>query len=135
MGTRPLSRPKADAFAAELDLGLDCGICLLCLSLVADRLRTGSVHEIRGSLCAMTPRLWDEGLADVVADAVREAVELGVPDARAALAELEARGGRSRVARAIVRQLAIELIRRTRTELRLAELARDRRSLAAPQWN
>jgi hypothetical protein len=58
-----------------------------------------------------------------------------VPDAEAALAELEARGGRSGVARAIVRRLALELLQRAEMEGRLAERARDRLSLAPPEWN
>ena len=63
--------------------------------------------------------------------AIRSAVELGVPDAEAARTELEALGGRSGVARAIVRQLARELTRRAEVKNSVAELARER----LPEWN
>lgn len=135
MAARGLPKHRAEALAARLDIGLDCGICLLCLSLVSDRLRTGTVHEIRGGLCAMTPTLWDEGLEPAAVAAVREAAAADVPDADAALLELEARGGRSGVARAIVRQLALRLTREAQTELRLMDFARDRLSVASPEWN
>ena len=83
----------------------------------------------------MTPVLWAEGLAEPALAAVRRARDRGVPDAHAALADLERNGGRSSVARAIVRHLAEELTRRTRTELQLEALARDRLRLAPPELN
>ena len=67
-------------------------------------------------LCSITPNLWHEGLAEIALAAVGDAVGRDVPDAEAALTELEWRGGRSGVARAIVRQLALELTRRAEVE-------------------
>jgi hypothetical protein len=64
---------------------------------------------------------------------VRAARDGGDPDAQVALEELELRGGRSRVARAIVRNLAERLRRRVHTELAVERLARPRRS--PPEWN
>jgi hypothetical protein len=83
----------------------------------------------------MTPDLWADGLEELALSAVRHACEIGVPDAEAALADLERRGGRSSVARSIVRRLAEELSRRARTQMRLETLARDRLRLAPPELN
>ena len=135
VSTRPLPPARANALAAKLDIGLDIGICHACLSLVSMALDGGIAPEITGRLCQMTPFLWDEGLAGPVLVAVREACDLGVPDAAAALDDLERRGGRSWIARAIVRRLAAELTRRTRIELRLESIARDRLLLAPPELN
>jgi hypothetical protein len=65
----------------------------------------------------MTPNLWQDGLAEPALAAVRRASDRGVPDAAAALADLERNGGESSIARAIERRLAEELSRRTREEL------------------
>ena len=135
VSTRPLPPARANALAAKLDIGLDIGICHACLSLVSMALDGGTAPEITGRLCQMTPFLWDEGLADPALAAVREACDLGVPDAPAALDDLERRGGRSWIARAIVRRLAVALTRRTRIELRLESIARDRLLLAPPELN
>jgi hypothetical protein len=83
----------------------------------------------------MTPDRWDDGLAEPALAAVRRACELGVPDAEAALADLERHCGRSSVARSIVQRLAEELSRQARTEMRLETLARDRLRLAPPELN
>ncbi len=83
----------------------------------------------------MTPVLWEDGMAEQAFAAVRRACERGVPDADAAFADLELHGGRSATARSIVRRLAGDLSQRTRTELRLEALARDRLPLARPEWN
>lgn len=135
VGTRGLSKQRAEALAARLEIDLDCGVCLACVSLVSLTLRTGTPARIRGQLCSMTPHLWYEGLAEAALAAVRDAAQLGVPDAEDALAELEERGGRSGVARAIVRRLALKLKRREDVESQLSELARDRLVLAPPEWN
>jgi hypothetical protein len=131
--SRPLSQPRADALAATLDLDLDAGICLACLSFVSVALDGGDRREIARELRRMTPDVWHDGLAEPAIAAVRRACELDVPDAEAALADLERHGGRSRVARAIVRRLAEELSRRTHTAMRLETLARDRLGLAPPE--
>lgn len=118
-----------------LDLDLNAGICHACLSFVSFALDGGDDREIAGRLRAMTPDLWADGLAEPALAAVRRACELGVPDAQAALADLESRGGRSSAARSIVRRLAEELSRRTRTEMRLEALARERLLTAPPELN
>jgi hypothetical protein len=133
--SRPLPQHRADAFAATLDLDLNVGICHACLSFVSFALDGGDDREAAHWTRTMTPDLWNDGLAAPALAAVRRACELGVPDAEAALADLERQGGRSSVARAIVRRLAEELSRRTRTEMSLETLARDRLGLAPPELN
>lgn len=131
----PLPQPRADALATMLDLDLDAGICHACLSFVSLALDGGDPVEIARQIRRMTPDLWDDGLAGPAVAAVRRACELGVPDAEAALADLERYCGRSSVARSIVRRLAEELSRRVRTEMRLEALARERLRLAPPELN
>jgi hypothetical protein len=102
----------------ELDVGLDTGICHACLSFVSFALDNGDPSEISHWLRRVTPDLWADGLSEQALAAVRRACERGVPDAPAALADLERKGGRSSVARAIVRRLAEELSRRAHERLR-----------------
>ena len=83
----------------------------------------------------MTPVLWEDGLAESALAAVRRAGDRGIPDAHAALVDLERNGGKSSVARSIVRRLAEELSRRTRMEMHLEALARERLPLAPPELN
>jgi hypothetical protein len=132
---RPLPQPRADALATMLDLDLDGGICHACLSFVSFALDEGDPREISRQIRRITPDLWADGLAGPALSAVRRAYEIGVPDAEAALADLERRGGRSSVAHSIVRRLAEELSRRVRTQMRLETLARDRLRLAPPELN
>jgi hypothetical protein len=96
---------------------------------------SGDAADIARQTRQMTPDLWGEGLAEPALVAVRRACRAQVPDAEAALEELERAGGRSGVARAIVRRLAADLTRRTRRELKLEEVARPRLSLAPPEQN
>lgn len=129
-----LSKPRADAVAAQLGLSLE-GVCFACLSVVSFAVDRGDEREIRRELYAMTPDLWADGLDVAALAAVREACARGVPDAPEALAELRSAGPRSAVARAIVRRLAEELVRRTRLERRLEERARAHLLLASPELN
>jgi hypothetical protein len=133
--SRLFPQPRADAFATRLDIDLDAGICHACLSFVSFALDGGDRAEIARQSRRVTADLWEEGLAEIALAAVRRAFELGVPDAHLALADLERNAGRSATARSIVRRLAEELTRRTRTEMRLEALARDRLSLAPPDLN
>ena len=83
------------------DLGLDVDelpICQACLSFVSMSL--DDPKEARHWTYEMTPFIWEEGLREPALAAVRAAGDL------AALADLEARGGRSKTARAIVMELA-----------------------------
>jgi hypothetical protein len=102
-----------------LDVGLDDAvICHACLSFVSFAIDNGDPSEITRWIRRMTPDLWVDGLAEPALAAVRRAGDRGVPDASAALADLERSGGRSSVARAIVRRLAEELSHRGRERLR-----------------
>jgi hypothetical protein len=133
---RPFPPARAAGVAAGLDLGLDdAGICFACLSFVSMALDEGNPARITGQLRSMTPILWSEGLAEPALAAARTACKRGMPDAAAALADLESRGGRSAVARAIVRRLAAELADRVHTEARIGALARPRLRLAPPELN
>ena len=127
---------KAIAIAAQLDLTLaETPICLPCLSFVSAGLREDDEPDARRWARQMTPFIWDEGLAEPAREAVRRSVERGVAGAEACLADLDARGGRSVVARAIVLRLAAEL---AEEERRWAELHRRSRELlgtAPPEWN
>ena len=132
--TSKLPKPRADALVAQLQLSLE-GVCLACLSFVSFAVDRGDEREIRRELYAMTPDLWADGLDVSALAAVRAACDRGVPDADSAFAELQWAGPRSAVARAIVRRLAEELVRRTRLETRLEARARPRLSLAPPELN
>jgi hypothetical protein len=132
----PISVARADALAARLDLDVNTvGICHACLSFVSFAIDDGEPAKIAGQTRSMTPVLWEEGLAEPALAALRRACREQIRDAEAALEELEDRGGRSGVARAIVRRLAADLTRRTRIEMKLEELARVRLSLAPPEQN
>jgi hypothetical protein len=123
-------------FASGLDLDVGrTGICYACLSFVSFPLDAGDEREARSWARRMTPFIWEEGLAEHALEAVRKARDDGVAGAEACLADLEARGGRSVVARAIVLRLAADLTQRTRTEMRLEAAARPRLALAPPEWN
>jgi hypothetical protein len=132
---RPFHKARADALATMLDLDLDAGICLACLSFVSSALDGGDPGEIARQIRRMTPALWEDGLAEPALAAVRRACELGVRDAEDALADLELRRGGSSVAHAIVRRLAEELCRRARTEMRVQTVARERLRLVPPELN
>jgi hypothetical protein len=111
-----LTKGKADAVAAALGVGLDAPICLACLSFVSMAIDGGDEREVARQVRRMTPDLWAEGLSGPVLAAARRAATGGVTDAREALRDLEARGGRSIVAQAVVRRLAAELSRRARAD-------------------
>lgn len=131
-----LPRRRADRLAAQLRLTLESTrICLACLSMVAFALDDCNRHEIQGRLMQLTVPLWEEGLAEPALTAVREACGRGLPDAPAALADLERAGGRTPIARAIVLCLARQLRRRARIEAQLAGLARDRLERTLPELN
>jgi hypothetical protein len=104
-----LDAARADALAASLDLDFhELAICRACLLFVTLPLDGGDERKIRGALRSFTPVLWDEGLALPLQAALERARRAGVPDAEAAIADIEARGPRSRVAQAAVRRLAAQ---------------------------
>ncbi|MEY2433771.1 MAG: hypothetical protein QOC92_3496 [Acidimicrobiaceae bacterium] len=126
---------RADALVRELDVDLDGSICHACLSFVSFALDNGDPSEIRREIRRMTPDLWADGLAEPALAAVRRALDRGIPDAQDALIDLARKGGGSSVARSIVRRLAEELSRRTRTQLDLEGLARRRLPPVRPELN
>jgi hypothetical protein len=109
-----ITREQADELAAQLEVSLDDGICFACLSFVSFPLELGDSRELAGALRRMTPDIWDDGLDVRALRAARRARMAGVPRAAEGLADLERRGGRSVVARALVLRLAGELSRRSR---------------------
>lgn len=108
----PIPQPAADKIARELDLDLDdLPICLACLSFVSLAIDKGDEREIRRWTNQMTPDLWAEGLEQPVRLALKRA------GATQALADVERNGGRSQVAKAIVRRLGADLSRRAKGDL------------------
>ena len=113
-----MGRDEAARLAELLQLGLDdTAICLACLSFVSMAIDKGDEREIRLWTSRMTPDLWAEGLELPARAALRDATDRGIPRAAAALADVEARGPRSVVAKAIVRHLAEDLSQRARGDL------------------
>ena len=107
-----------DRLVAALDLRLEqLEICPLCLFGVACGLRDGDERELRHALGFFTELLWDEGLEEPLRTALSRARSAGVPAAKAAAREVEARGPRSRFVEAVVQDLA-------RQQLEEAERAR-----------
>jgi hypothetical protein len=107
----------ATALAARLDLDLDAiGICFACLSIVSMALDSGDERAVRRAVAQMAPDLWEEGLALPVLAALERARRAGDDEASLAIAEIERRGARSPVVRAIVRRLAQELSDRMRAD-------------------
>ncbi len=135
MTSRAFPRARAETLASHVEIGLEIPICYACLSFVSVALDDGDPVEAARQARHMTPYLWEEGLAEPALAAMRRACERGVPYARAGLADLEQRGGRSGVARAIVLRLAEELSRRVHTEVSVVGQARERLRLAPPELN
>ena len=133
-GVNGFSEVRAHAVARQLDVGLD-GICFACLGMVSMALDSGDRSAVVREVRRMTPDLWADGLEEPALAAVRRAVELGVPDADAALDDLELGGGESCTARAIVWKLAGDLARRVHTTTQVEARARSRLLRAPPEWN
>lgn len=113
-----ISTRAAAELATRLELDVDeVGICLACLSFVSMPLGWGDEREARRAMFAITPDLWEEGLASPARVALERARARGVPGADAGLADVEARQGRSVTARAIVRRLAADLSERAKGDL------------------
>jgi hypothetical protein len=113
-----LSVQRAAILAAELDLDVDhVGICFACLGIVASALDYGNERDIRSCTLRMTPDLWEDGLASPARLALERARLRGVKDADRAIADVDQKGARTTIARAIVRQLAHQLSVRVHAEL------------------
>jgi hypothetical protein len=105
----------AAPLAAKLSVGLGShGVCYPCLGLVADELASDGGREAEHWV---VPTLWVEGLGVTVAAAIERAVELELPAAAAARDDLQARGCRSGIFRAVVRRLARDLEQETERAL------------------
>ena len=123
-------------FAASLDLDLSrTPICLACLSFVSAGLRHGDERDARSWARRMTPFIWEEGLAEPALDAVRRAALAGVHGADECLTDLEERGARSVVARAIVLKLGAELAEQERVLSEVVERARPTLGQVPLHWN
>jgi hypothetical protein len=113
-----LDRRRAAALASSLELDVDAvGICHACLSFVSTALDDGEEREIRSQTLRLTPILWDEGLALPLQLALERAQARGVPDAARAMADVRSAGARTTIARAVVRQLALQLSIRAHAQL------------------
>jgi hypothetical protein len=130
-----LTPARADVLAASLEVSLDCGICLACLSFVSMAVDGGDPRDVAREARRMTPYLWDEGLAEPALAAAAEAARGGGAEAAVALADLREHGGRSAVARALVRRLATELSGRVHEEIRFDDLLRRGGGGGRPELN
>lgn len=131
-----VSLATADELAAQLGLTLaETPVCTACLSFVSAGLREGDEKDARRWAKEMTPFIWEEGLSEPALAAVRAAADRDVANAARGLADLDARGGRSIVARAIVFRLAGELAEEERRFAALHRHARERLGSAPAEWN
>lgn len=113
-----ISSKDAAELANRLELDLDdVGICHACLSFVSMPLGWGDEREARRATLAITPDLWEEGLAEPARLALERARAEGLPGAEAGLVDVAERHGRSVMARAIVRRLAADLSARAKGDL------------------
>lgn len=116
-----MTRERANAIAASLDVGLHSpGLCLACLTFVA--FEDGDGRAVAGQVRTIAPTLWAEGFDKPVRSALLRAVREGVPRADEALQDLDDRGFRSAIFRAVVLRLG-------------GELREDARKRAAAPWN
>jgi hypothetical protein len=108
----------ANRLADQLDLDVDdVAICHACLSFVSKAIDGGDEAQIKRQTRRIAPDLWEEGLAQTVRLALGRAQERGIAGADEALADVEARGARSVVVRAIVRRLGAQLAERAQGDL------------------
>jgi hypothetical protein len=113
-----LDRKRAANLASKLDLQVhDIPLCLPCLSFVAFPLDSGDERELRRATLHFTSILWDEGLAEPARQALERAQARRMKDADRAVADVEARGARTTIARAIVQVLALQLVAEMRAPL------------------
>jgi hypothetical protein len=106
-----MTAEHARAVAAELELDVnDSGVCKACLCFVAFAIDNGDEKDARRQTFAFARPLWEEGLALYTRLALERARVAGVRHADEAIVDIERRGSRSPVVRAIVRRLAEDLL-------------------------
>lgn len=106
-----MTAERARTVAAELELDVnDSGVCKACLCFVSFAIDNGDEKEARRQTFAFARPLWEEGLALYARLALERARVAGVPRADEAIVDIEQRGARSPVVRAIVRRLAEDLL-------------------------
>jgi hypothetical protein len=109
---------EAERLAGQLDLDLDdMSICLACLSTVSFAVYEGNASKVRGAVQSITPWLWEEGLEVPARMALERARRRGVTGAGEALNDVRKHGFRTRIVRAIVHRLGVELARRAKGDL------------------
>ena len=106
-----LRADRARVLAATLELDVHAvGICHACLCFVSFAIDGGDERDVRGWTFTIAPSLWQEGLALPVRLALERARVAGVPFAEEAIADVEHRGARTTIVRAVVRRLAEDLL-------------------------
>lgn len=102
---------QAADLASALDLDVhEVGVCHACLCIVSFAIDKGDERDIRRTVAQIAPDLWHDGLALPLRAALERARRRGVATAAAAIEEVERRGPRSAVVRAVVRRLAADLL-------------------------
>jgi hypothetical protein len=110
MTARTITGAAAAELAARLGLNVhDIPICIARLSFVALPIGSGDERGARSWARRMAADLWAEGLEQPARMALRRAQEAGVPNAEAAIANVEAHGPRGVVVREIVLRLGRDL--------------------------
>jgi hypothetical protein len=111
-----MTSPTVLAEMLDLDVH-DTPICLACLSDVVFALDTADRRSISGAIRDVAPHLWEEGLEQPVQLALRRVLRDGVADAELALRDVELNGASSRIVRAVVLRLALQLRDHARGDL------------------
>jgi hypothetical protein len=101
------------AEALELDMH-DAGVCLACLWFVGAAVHGGDEADIRRTTSQFSRWLWEEGLALPLRRALERERVRGSAVAERAIADVDRRGGRSIVVKAVVRHLAEDMAREWR---------------------
>ena len=112
MSARPPTGEQARSLAEELELDMhETGICLACLWFVAAAVASGDEADARQTTSKFSRWLWEEGLALPLRRALGRARVRGSAVAERAIADVDRRGGRSIVVKAVVRHLAEDMVR------------------------
>lgn len=111
MSARSLTGAQARELAEELEIDMHgAGVCLACLWFVAAAVDSGDEADARRTAAKFSPWLWEEGLALPLRRALERARVRGSHLAERAIADVDRRGGRSIVTKAVVRHLAEDMV-------------------------